>query len=119
MRARKRAPGGGRKPRGDIRGKSATLTSRITASTALALGPEAAASGRSISQVAERMIELGLDRQKERERDTPVKALCYIVAELSALICCFKKEDRKPFEWLTNPFMFEAFKLAIQRFMGT
>ena len=35
--AKKRAPGAGRKPRGEFKGKSATLTTRITSETRAAL----------------------------------------------------------------------------------
>ena len=38
---KKRAPGGGRKPAGDIHGKSSTLSTRITAETRQALETEA------------------------------------------------------------------------------
>jgi hypothetical protein len=117
---RKRAPGGGRKPAGDIHGKNAAFSTRITAETRMALETEAKAVRQSISQVAERLLVLGLKVKREHKRDDPMRALCYIVAELAELICNFKNPDGKPaFSWRTNPFMFETLKLAIQKFMDT
>jgi hypothetical protein len=108
---KKRAPGGGRKPRGDIHGKSATLSTRITHETRLALETEANLSGQSISQIAERMIVLGLDVRHERSQDNPVQALCYVIGQLSQLIC------NQPGMDLTDPFFWRACALAIQNFM--
>ena len=117
---KKRAPGGGRKPAGDIHGKSSTLSTRITAETRQALETEAAASNRSISQVAEWLMKSALREKRARERPDPVRALCYVVAELSGLICNMKGKDGKPaFDWRTDPFMFRAYQLAIQGFMDT
>ena len=117
---KKRAPGGGRKPSGDIHGKSSTLSTRITAETRRALETERKATGLSISQIAERLMMVGLREKRARERNDPVRALCYIVAELSGLICNMKSEDGKPaFDWRTDPFMFRAYQLAIQGFMDT
>jgi hypothetical protein len=51
--SRKRAPGGGRKPRGHIKGKFATFSTRITPETRAALEREAARNDRSLSQESE------------------------------------------------------------------
>ncbi len=117
---KKRAKGGGAKPKGDIHGKSATLSTRITPETRQALEREARASHRqsSISQVAERLIMAGLREKRAKDRDDPVRALCYVVAELADLVCNLKGEDGKPvLDWRTDPFTFQTYKLAIQGFM--
>jgi hypothetical protein len=117
---RKRAKGGGAKPKGPLADKTRAFSTRITAETRRALETEAKASGYSLSQVAERMLMVGLREKRERDRDDPVRALCFIVAELSALICNFKTENGKPaFDWPSNPFMFQAFKVAIGGFMDS
>lgn len=54
--SRKRAPGGGRKPRGEFRGKSATLTTRITPELRQGLEREARRNKRSLSQEVERRL---------------------------------------------------------------
>ena len=60
VKARKRGPGGGRKPKGDITGKGERFSTRITAETREALDREAADSGQSVSQVAERLLRFAL-----------------------------------------------------------
>jgi hypothetical protein len=62
---RKRAPGGGRKPAGPFKGKSAQLTTRLTSQTRSALERESRQTGQSISQIAERYIEQGLGRKRD------------------------------------------------------
>ena len=58
--AGKRAPGGGRKPMGEFRGKTETLTTRITAAVRSGLEREAARNGRSLSQEVETRLEASL-----------------------------------------------------------
>jgi hypothetical protein len=53
---RKRGPGGGRKPRGEFKGKTATLTTRITTETRQALDNAAKKNSRSLSQEVERRL---------------------------------------------------------------
>jgi len=55
--ARKRAPGGGRKPAGEFKGKSATITTRVTPATRAALEQAASANGRSLSQEIESRLD--------------------------------------------------------------
>jgi hypothetical protein len=66
--ARKRAPGGGRKPQGEFRGKSRTLTTRITAETRLGLEREAERSGRSLSQEIEHRLRDSINMPKHIEQ---------------------------------------------------
>ena len=53
MVKRKRAPGAGRKPKGEFAGKTATVTTRIMPDTREALEAAALASNRSLSQELE------------------------------------------------------------------
>jgi TraY domain len=83
--ARKRAPGGGRKPKGEIRGKSHTLTTRITQETRSGLEREAARSGRSLSQEIEvRLVNsLHMPEHIEKEWGKPhVYALARLISQL-------------------------------------
>jgi len=66
--ARKRAPGGGRKPQGEFRGKEAALTTRITAQTRHALDRAAQKNGRSLSQEVERRLCDSIQRDLSRDR---------------------------------------------------
>ena len=75
--AKKRAPGAGRKPRGEFQGKSAVLTTRITPETRAAL-ERAAAKGknRSLSQVAEKALSVYLSMlEASPERGDHINAL--------------------------------------------
>src|SRR5262245_47348861 len=58
----KRAPGGGRKPQGEIKGKSATFATRITPETRAALDRSAKRNGRSLSQEVEILLNRALGR---------------------------------------------------------
>jgi hypothetical protein len=112
MAKRKRAPGGGRKPRGDIRGKNAWFSTRISAETRQALENEAAASGKSISQVAEALLIEALTTRSEVSLNDPMDALAYVISQLANVTCHGLDRD-----WRTDPFMFQALKLAIGNFM--
>jgi hypothetical protein len=65
------------------------------------------------------LMRLGLEERASREAGTPVRGLCAAIERLSTLICNKVDETTgKPeFNWLTHPFMFRAFQLAVQRFM--
>jgi hypothetical protein len=63
---RKRAPGGGRKPNGPLRHKTATLTTRITEGTRAALVAAAERGGRSLSQEVELRLIATLDMEIEQ-----------------------------------------------------
>jgi hypothetical protein len=73
--ARKRAPGGGRKPRGEFHGKAATLTTRITAWTREALDRAAEKNDRSLSQEVERRLRDSIRNDLSRDRRPHVRAL--------------------------------------------
>jgi hypothetical protein len=65
---RRRSPGAGRKPQGEFRGKSATLTTRITPETRAALERAAKKSSRSLSQEVEARLNLSLRKQRTIDR---------------------------------------------------
>ena len=58
MSPRKRAPGAGAKPKGPFKGKSATLTTRITPETRVELERSAQELGRSLSQEVELRLHM-------------------------------------------------------------
>ncbi len=137
--ARKRKPGGGRKPKGDIQGKSATLTTRITPETRAALDRAAEEANVSVSQMAERLLKAGLARRKERSEDRPIKALCYLIQQIAIRIGMGRfaipeipgimdgledtAEIRQKMadsrnEWRTDPFVFRAFTLTVIKLLN-
>lgn len=96
LKPRKRAPGGGRKPKGEIAGKSALLSTRIRPDTRAMLKRAAKEAGRSVSQEAElRLIrsfasdalsELATHGGKDRLRAAVAAAVPFIVAALPDLL---------------------------------
>jgi len=105
--AKKRAPGAGRKPRGDYKGKSATLTTRITPETRAAMDRAAQKSGRSLSQEVERRLIDSV--RNERNRRSDVRALAEAVA-----IVAEKVEIATGKHWLQDAFTGEALRRGIE-----
>jgi hypothetical protein len=128
VRKRKRAPGGGRKSQGPISGKTHVFTTRISADTRQALEREAAAAGQSISQMAETILKLGINRKRETERDRPMRALFFLIEQFALNLSLARTEEKalSPFHaklateglhWRTNPFIFRSLQSAISQMM--
>jgi hypothetical protein len=115
-RPRRRAKGGGRKPRGRFVNKASTLTTRITSSTRQAL--EAACPRRmSLSQFAEEMLIDGLTEYGRRHRPDAARALGYAIGLLADTVCGATFSGPGPLDWRTNPFAARALALSVQRLM--
>jgi hypothetical protein len=113
MMAKKAGTRGGRKPSGPIKGKTISFYTKISEKTRGALESEAAASGQSISQVAERMMRIGLEKNRDREIDSPMRALAFIACELAKQCELRGIKSRQLYQWTNHPFVFEAFRLAL------
>lgn len=107
--------GAGRPPAGPIAGKVSIFSTRITAETRGAIETEAKASGQSISQVAERLIRMGLAQIHEQQTVAPTRALRFLLGQLADN--CSIKPGKKRFEWYEDRFTFDAFRLAVQMFL--
>lgn len=132
MMARKRKAGGGRKPKGPIRSKSEVFTTRITPSTRAAIEDEAERSGQSISQVAERLLVLGMETRRRRQNNRSLRALCFLIEGLALRIGGAQWHDVHQFddphrrkgvesmqeEWRTDPFRYKAFMIAVQSLLN-
>jgi hypothetical protein len=105
---RKRAPGAGRKPRGEFRGKSATLATRITPATRAALDRAAKKNGRSLSQEVECRLRLSIgDERKNRGRH--IRAFGEAVMLVAAFI-----ERATEKRWNDDAFTGEALRRGIE-----
>jgi hypothetical protein len=119
---RKRKPGGGRKPKGSIRGKSEVFTTRITPEVCKAIEREAESSGRSISQAAEHLLRLGLGLEAKRRNDfRSLYAICFVIERLALGVAdqWWKDVGRHRQgvqfqQWLTDPFCYEAFAITVR-----
>ncbi|WP_037435827.1 hypothetical protein [Sinorhizobium fredii] len=83
--AGKRAPGAGRKPKGEFSGKSAAFSTRITPELRAALEKESKETGKSLSQIVERRLRDSFDHPKRWERalgPEHVRAFAYVVAKI-------------------------------------
>jgi hypothetical protein len=106
--AKKRAPGGGRKPRGEYPGKTKTLTTRIRPETREGLERAAAKHGRSLSQEVEaglRFYLWGLKLNHGRH----IRALGDIVALLAQRI-----ESKTGIHWNESVFTGDALRRGIE-----
>jgi hypothetical protein len=117
---RKRRPGGGRKPLGNFHGKSENFSTRITSETRQALDREAKRSvpRKSVSQVAEELIRLGLAQKRNRQCDEPMRALAFLIDRLAIQIAAPHRGSKQDFRWRTNPFLFRALQEAIYQLMN-
>ena len=102
--AKKRATGGGRKPQGDISGKSAVFTTRITPETRRMLEMAAKANGRSLSQEVEMRLTGSFDAKGEQ--DKYLRAVLYLISQVAR---CLPAGDMPQ----TSKFHFLAFKAAV------
>ena len=80
MVKRKRRPGGGAKPLGEV-AKSATFTTRIEPATRSALNEAAKLSGQSVSAMAEFILRQGLKQPAGEPRNNAVAAAIALLAE--------------------------------------
>jgi hypothetical protein len=105
---RKRAPGAGRKPKGEFAGKSATVTTRIMLDTRKALEEAARASNRSLSQELEFRLRMSLRRptKAQRRNEALGYAIMYVAEEIE------KCTGRS---WLEDPFTGLALLHAIEQ----
>jgi Arc-like DNA binding domain len=101
--ARKRAPGGGRKPIG-LSAARAQFSVRMPDDLRAELEAEAQKNGCTLTQEMLRRLRASL---REGERDPPVRALLFLISEIVA-----KQSDVGP-RWPYDPFMFRAFRLAV------
>jgi hypothetical protein len=118
MAKRVRRPGGGRKPKGPIRNKLETFSTRITAQTRQALDREAKETGQSVSQVAERLLWTGLEARSRGRSMQPIRALSFLFERLALAACGANNYRMRGFleyrvnHWRVDPFAFGAFKVA-------
>ena len=110
-KARRRAPGGGRKPAGNIHSKVETFSTRITKETRQALENEKKATGHSISQIAEHLLVLGLRTKRELERDNAIRGLALLIDQLAIAIA--SQRGGKDPRWRLDPFLFRSLQQAI------
>jgi hypothetical protein len=108
--ARKRAPGGGRKPKDRYGGRASPLSIRMTDEMRARL--EASArhrkGGISLSEEILFRIRSSIDRERDEKRDPASRALCYLLAETIAAVASVTAGPN----WRSDPYAFQSIKLA-------
>jgi hypothetical protein len=106
--ARNRAPGAGRKPRGEFRGKSETLATRVMPSTRAALDRAARKNKRSLSQEVEYRLRLSMfDARKNYAKH--IRAL----GEAVMLVAQFVERASEK-RWNEDAFTGEALRRGVE-----
>jgi hypothetical protein len=107
--ARKRRPGGGRKPGGEFPGKSVTFATRLQPETRRALDEAAERTGRSVSAMAETILKAGLRKPLGEPRN---QGLAAAVAQLAENI-----EREAKISWRDSAFVGQALRHALEYFV--
>lgn len=126
MATRKRAPGGGRKPKGELRQLDAPFSLRMPADLRKQLENAAKRNGRSISQEMLRRVRSSFLKERDRGIDPSIRALSFLIWCIHQQI--FLKsvwadnswgdpvtEGR---HWRTNASFYKAFSAAVQTLLG-
>src|SRR6516225_634173 len=90
--------GAGRPPE---TGKTSYFSTRLTPKTRSLLEAEARRRGRSLSEVAEDLLQLGLEEIADLERPKPIRALLFLISTLVNGITGAHRGDAK-YSWRAN-----------------
>jgi hypothetical protein len=112
---RRRAPGGGRKPKGRFVGNTERINVRYTPAIKTQLEIAAAKNGRSLPQEIQERLERTFDEDAYECRDPAMTALLCMVGRAASQFVRGGKKDLPA--WRTDPSEFEGFKAAIDRIL--
>jgi hypothetical protein len=108
---RRRAPGGGRKPKGRFVGNTERINVRYTPAIKTRLEIAAAKNGRSLPQEIQERLERTFNEDAYESRDPAMTALIYMVERAANE---FVRGGKKGLPaWRIDPAEFEGFKAAI------
>jgi hypothetical protein len=112
--ARKRAPGGGRKPKGAAPMRS-QLTIRMPDDLRAELEAAARKRGHNLTDELLWRLRLSFAKEREQRRDPAMRALTFLIGELAENIHLGLRIFRM--KWHKNPFMFQALKLGTTKML--
>lgn len=119
MVRRKRAPGGGRKPKGEFSELTSPLSFRMPEWMWKELQAAKRKSGRGTTQEVLRRLQYSFNEDRRKSRDPALQALLYLIGEVAEGVTNtyeFRVKDMRPL-WRSNPFLFRAFKLAVAKLL--
>ena len=118
MAKRKRAPGGGRKRLGASVAQN--LTIRVDDDLREQLKAAAIARQKrnwNLSQEILLRLRTSLSNEREQQRDPPMRALCFLIAQLADHVVGPKVlregKEHAVYDWRADPFFYKAFKIAV------
>jgi hypothetical protein len=103
---------GAGRPRFAETGKTSYFSTRLTPKTRSLLEAEARRRGKSLSEIAEDLLQLGLEEIADLGRPKPLRALLFLIQSLSSGIAGPHRQDAK-YSWRSNPYMFAALRAGI------
>ena len=117
MQKHKRAPGAGRKPKGNFSRLSSVLTVRMPDQMRKRLAAAAKkrpAGGWSVSQELLHRVQRSFDRERDERRDPATRALCYLLAEVISMATTVLPNR----DWRSDPFVFRSISLAFTQLLA-
>jgi hypothetical protein len=103
--------------RGEFSQLTSSLTIRIPEDMRKRLESEAATKDESVAQVLLWHLRRSFNRDREVERDPAIRAFCFLFAELSDRLRW--GAGPPPAIWERNPFVFRAFRIAVEKLLGS
>ena len=116
---RKRAPGAGRKPQGQISGLTSVISIRMPNEMRKELEAAANKSGKSVTQELLRRLQDSFHRDRDKSRDPGLRALCFLIGEAAERVGALRsalRPGRAPL-WRNDRFSFAAFKLTVAKLL--
>ena len=114
MTPRKRAPGGGRKPKGSKAMRS-QLTIRIPDDTRAQLEASARRSGKNLTDELLWRLRWSFAKEREEKRDPATRALTYLISTVADYA---HFDDFLSKQWHRNRFLFRAFRVAVDSLLS-
>src|SRR5262245_60282065 len=112
---RKRAQGGGRKPKGEFSQLTSSLTIRIPDDMRKRLESEAAEKDESIAQRLLWHLQRSFNRERELARDPAIRGHCFLISEMAERLAWAAGPGAA---WERNPFVFQAFKIGVEKMLS-
>jgi Arc-like DNA binding domain len=108
---RKRAPGGGRRSKGEFAGLVSPLSVRMPAKLRAQLEAAARRSGRSVSQELLSRLNISLSKDRNEAGDRATRALCFLISSMAYAV-----HWNMP-NWRSDRFLFKAVKIGIGKLL--
>lgn len=113
MAKRKRAPGAGRKPKGEFANLASPFSLRMPKELRGQLENAVKHTGRSVSQEILIRIAGSFHREREKAKSSQIRALCFLITQIAEAVSLTDKDA-----WRTDPFVFKAFQCGVSTLLA-